>query len=751
MKKYLDSIRRFKFSSVFFRFYLLTFGLSLLLISIFTIYIYNVYMQNFSQAQQNSQQSFLMQTVEKVDSSIQQLNETVLSLSSSPEIVEAVIIPEPGDQTRNFETVRALRNSVENYELISNIYLYEDTAHMLYSSGSAPYVLENVSDTPLIYHCYATSGRIMLTQVKNRYDSSLVSFGEKLYLVCRFTSASNQQYMGCLAIEIDQQRLFSGLDEMLESTSYGLNIHLPANMSQQTLFSSDYSGTDAGSAPSMELTSDYSQWVYQLQIPQGTEFSFTAYARSAFPFLGAVLLIGLLLSVIIAARFYSPISRLLLSIAEDAPTDLHAPPTDEVEMISMTYRQMQSSQRSTEAYLQQIRPALESNLLLDLIAARVPEENDYFSAQIEAMHSELTLDGWYECYIFQLPSATELEPLVRYMLVQQIRQKVESIAFPEWKNTYFLRPGGNICVLILQYQPNMIAERILRLHPMVRERLHQQLSQIGSDMLIASGKPCQRLFDIPISYNNAKEELRRQVYYKSDADHGTPEIISAQNAYFNEKLQTFASALKNGEITVAEQVLTQFLKEIFVDDTNMDINRIWCEQILNLLVEQLLELRTPAEKFGAPEYRRLYQRLEEAEDSRNLYRIMVTESSRLISNVHENANKNQHKLVSQARDYIQKHYSNSDLSIHQIAEAIGISDSYLSNIFTQYTGENLVTYINSYRVDVAKDLLANTRIIIKDVGFKTGFNTVQNFNRVFKRFTGTTPGSYRKEKRPGDN
>jgi len=120
-----------------------------------------------------------------------------------------------------------------------------------------------------------TAGNILGSHPKT--GDLIFSFGEKLYLVCRFTSASNQQYMGCLVIEIDQQHLFSGLDEMLKNTSYGLNVHLPANMSQNALFSSDYSGTDNGSDPLMELTSDYSQWVYQLQIPQGTEFSFAAY------------------------------------------------------------------------------------------------------------------------------------------------------------------------------------------------------------------------------------------------------------------------------------------------------------------------------------------------------------------------------------------------------------------------------------------------------------------------------------------
>ena len=56
----------------------------------------------------------------------------------------------------------------------------------------------------------------------------------------------------------------------------------------------------------------------------------------------------------------------------------------------------------------------------------------------------------------------------------------------------------------------------------------------------------------------------------------------------------------------------------------------------------------------------------------------------------------------------------------------------------------MTLYLNNYRIDRAKDLLVNSQILIKDIGFKTGFNTIQNFNRVFKKATSMTPNEYRK-------
>jgi len=64
-------------------------------------------------------------------------------------------------------------------------------------------------------------------------------------------------------------------------------------------------------------------------------------------------------------------------------------------------------------------------------------------------------------------------------------------------------------------------------------------------------------------------------------------------------------------------------------------------------------------------------------------------------------------------------------------------------LFAQHQGEGFVEYLNRFRVDKAKSLLQSTDLLIKEVGYKVGFNSTQNFNRVFKRWTGMTPQQYR--------
>ena len=58
---------------------------------------------------------------------------------------------------------------------------------------------------------------------------------------------------------------------------------------------------------------------------------------------------------------------------------------------------------------------------------------------------------------------------------------------------------------------------------------------------------------------------------------------------------------------------------------------------------------------------------------------------------------------------------------------------------------NFVNYVNQCRVEKAKLLLTQSKIPTQEVGFRCGFNSLQNFNRVFKRHAGMTPGAYRKQ------
>ena len=97
----------------------------------------------------------------------------------------------------------------------------------------------------------------------------------------------------------------------------------------------------------------------------------------------------------------------------------------------------------------------------------------------------------------------------------------------------------------------------------------------------------------------------------------------------------------------------------------------------------------------------------------------------------------------QVIEYVQKNYHNPDLNISITALHFGITPSYLSALFKEQTGLNLLEYINHTRVEQAKKMLEEG-CSLTEVCEKTGFRSSGALIRVFKKITGITPGQMKK-------
>lgn len=96
------------------------------------------------------------------------------------------------------------------------------------------------------------------------------------------------------------------------------------------------------------------------------------------------------------------------------------------------------------------------------------------------------------------------------------------------------------------------------------------------------------------------------------------------------------------------------------------------------------------------------------------------------------------------RLYIDEHYA-EDISLQDVAHTMGYSDAHFCKIFKQCFGTTFTAYLMDYRINMAKSLLADALINIKDIGLRVGFHDSTYFTRVFKRVTGMTPSEYRNE------
>ena len=95
-----------------------------------------------------------------------------------------------------------------------------------------------------------------------------------------------------------------------------------------------------------------------------------------------------------------------------------------------------------------------------------------------------------------------------------------------------------------------------------------------------------------------------------------------------------------------------------------------------------------------------------------------------------------------ARKYIEK-YSGEELSLTKVANVVKMNANHLSENFKQVTGTNFVEYVARTRFANACDLLRNSNVRISEIAFAPGFQSLSQFNRVFRKLAGKSPTQYR--------
>lgn len=102
-------------------------------------------------------------------------------------------------------------------------------------------------------------------------------------------------------------------------------------------------------------------------------------------------------------------------------------------------------------------------------------------------------------------------------------------------------------------------------------------------------------------------------------------------------------------------------------------------------------------------------------------------------------------LVKHAVAYLHQNY-NHPLSRWEIAEAVGVSEDYLTRVFNRELDISPWDYLNRYRILQAQALLRNSSRSIAEVARLVGFKDQAYFSRVFSKQVGQSPQAYREAK-----
>ena len=86
---------------------------------------------------------------------------------------------------------------------------------------------------------------------------------------------------------------------------------------------------------------------------------------------------------------------------------------------------------------------------------------------------------------------------------------------------------------------------------------------------------------------------------------------------------------------------------------------------------------------------------------------------------------------------------NREVSIHELAENVGLSTAHLYRLFTEHVHETPMELFTKARMDHAATLLSQTGISVKEITSRVGYEEPSYFCKVFKRTMGCAPGAYR--------
>lgn len=101
-------------------------------------------------------------------------------------------------------------------------------------------------------------------------------------------------------------------------------------------------------------------------------------------------------------------------------------------------------------------------------------------------------------------------------------------------------------------------------------------------------------------------------------------------------------------------------------------------------------------------------------------------------------------LADKAVAYLNLHYADPEMSLAMIANEMDVSYTYLSQVFTSEAGQSFQSYLQTLRMEKAKELLAHGDLKNYEIAEKVGFSNAYYFSACFKKYTGMTVSEYRK-------
>ena len=246
--------------------------------------------------------------------------------------------------------------------------------------------------------------------------------------------------------------------------------------------------------------------------------------------------------------------------------------------------------------------------------------------------------------------------------------------------------------------------------------------------------------------NNYYATMRRRARQQADLSAKIEELKHKypancpRPAYPMEKERNILEALRRGDTRTAREVLNELLAELLFSNPN-DYKHIQY-RALELAVLLSRTDHRPVSETILETSRQYLNTIQEARNIEELTDALCRIVDDMGGHIFSFQGVRHASALKKAECFIMENFTRK-ISLGEIAKASGFSAPYFSTIFKEEMGENLSSYLNRLRVEKAGYMLINTNSSLSKITRACGFEDQSWFSKIFKAYTGMSPGKYR--------
>lgn len=456
--------------------------------------------------------------------------------------------------------------------------------------------------------------------------------------------------------------------------------------------------------------------------------------RRALPVMLAMVCVTAVLCLCFLYIQYKPLNKLRKELAGTVGRTLDG---NEYDQLLAAFTDAQSSRDQIQLLWENQRNELRQEFVQSCIEGDIVYDEKHLHQVLERLDVGFNGD-WFGVVLLDAGGGAEALMDIgreREALEELLNYKTQGV------RAYLLPRGRQWSVLLNAASGNEIEQTVKEL----RALLERAAREAGGDFLCGFSKPWRDFKNIHLAYLAANEALHDE-YGKvvgCTGQNGQPVQPAQVPRLSNEQEELLLRYIAAGNSEEAASVLQLILRHNW-EEQELPVSVCRClayDLVCGILrclgtMPQVWEQQKDALRTDL----HLLRHASTREEISQMLANTVCRSSAACEGAHAAAGAAREQPMDRIMQCVNEHYRDLDFNVSRAAECLGMSVPYLSNLFKQQTGIGLLNYISGLRVKYAKQCILERHISVAQAAREAGFENINTFIRIFKKYEGTTPG-----------